>query len=110
MDLSLGQGKAMDRIVIHLYANKTSITAENFRALCTGYTEDDVSGQEQKLQKTYAGNIFHRIMPGMRLQGGAITCSNGTGRRSIYPPNLTAYGTDAWGKFHDETPFMRHSK
>jgi len=108
MDLSLG-GKTMGRIVIQLYADKTPITAENFRALCTGYTKDE-AGQERTLQKTYVGNIFHRIVPGMCFQGGDITAGNGTGGRSIYPPNSTVYGTDAWGKFRDETPFMRHSK
>lgn len=108
MDLSLG-GKAMGRIVIQLYADKTPITAENFRALCTGHTPDE-NGVKRTLQKTFAQSIFHRIVPGMCLQGGDITRSDGTGGRSIYPPNSPDYGTDAWGKFRDELPFMGHAK
>jgi len=104
MDLSLG-GKAMGRIVMKLYSDKTPITAENFRALCTGYTIND-----EKVSKTYAQNQFHRIVPGMCFQGGDITKGDGTGGRSIYPPNDPNVGTDAWGKFQDETPFMKHSK
>lgn len=108
MDLSLG-GEAMGRIVIQLYADKTPITAENFRALCTGHTINE-NGEERTLQKTYAQNLFHRIVPGMCFQGGDITAGNGTGGRSIYPPNNQTYGTDGWGKFRDEIPFMKHSK
>ena len=104
MDLSLG-GKAMGRIVMKLYADKTPITAENFRALCTGYTSND-----QKVSKTYVQNQFHRIVPGMCFQGGDITKGDGTGGRSIYPPNDPSVGTDAWGKFKDEQPFMQHSR
>ena len=108
MDLSMG-GHAMGRIVIQLYADKTPITAENFRGLCTGYTSDE-DGHRRPLQKTYVRNNFHRIVPGMCFQGGDITARNGTGGRSIYPSNNPKYGTDAWGKFKDETPFMKHSK
>jgi len=104
MDLSLG-GKAMGRIVMKLYSDKTPITAENFRALCTGYTANN-----QKVNKTYVQNQFHRIVPGMCFQGGDITKGDGTGGRSIYPPNDPNVGTDAWGKFQDEKPFMKHSR
>ena len=108
MDLSIG-GRVAGRLVILLYADKTPITAENFRALCTGHTTDE-NGNEQRVPRTYAQNKFHRIVPGMCFQGGDITAGNGTGGRSIYPPNNNTYGTDAWGKFRDEKPFMRHSK
>lgn len=107
MELSLG-GKSMGRIMMQLYADKTPLAAENFRALCTGSTLDEV-GNEKQLPKTYAQNIFHRVVPGFCLQGGDITKGNGTGGRSIYPPNSTTYRTDAWGKFKDE-PFLQHSK
>ena len=108
MDLSIG-GRVAGRLVIQLYADMTPITAENFRALCTGHTTDE-NGNEQQVPRTYAQNKFHRIVPGMCFQGGDITAGNGTGGRSIYPPNNDTYGTDAWGKFRDEKPFMRHSK
>ena len=108
MDLSIG-GRVAGRLVIQLYADMTPITAENFRALSTGHTTDE-NGNEQQVPRTYAQNKFHRIVPGMCFQGGDITAGDGTGGRSIYPPNNDTYGTDAWGKFRDEKPFMRHSK
>ena len=64
---------------------------------------------DQKVNKKYAQNYFHRIVPGMCFQGGDITKGDGTGGRSIYPPNDPLVGTDAWGKFKDEL-FMKHSK
>ncbi|KAL3781028.1 hypothetical protein HJC23_007924 [Cyclotella cryptica] len=108
MDLSVG-GKQVGRIVMQLYADKTPLAAENFRALCTGTTTDEC-GAVKNLRRTYAGNIFHRVVPGFVIQGGDITQMNGTGGTSIYPPSNPNYGTDAWGKFRDETPFMQHSK
>ena len=107
MDLSVG-GKDVGRVLIQLYADKTPLAAENFRALCVGSTIDE-SGVETVLPKTYAGNIFHRVVPGFVIQGGDTTKCNGTGGRSIYPPSSSKYGTDAWGKFPDES-FMKHSK
>ncbi|KAL9189400.1 hypothetical protein ACHAXT_009075 [Thalassiosira profunda] len=108
LDLSIG-GKPMGRLVIQLYADKTPIAAENFRGLCTGYTTDE-NGQRREILKTYAGNRFHRVLRGMCFQGGDITAGNGTGGRSIYPTNNPIYKTDAWGKFADEKPFLKHSK
>lgn len=107
MDISIG-GKDVGRIVMKLYADKTPLAAENFRALCCGSTKDK-KGYETSVQRTYAGNIFHRIVPGFCLQGGDITNMNGTGGRSIYPSSSDKYGTDAWGKFPDEQ-FMKHCK
>jgi len=91
------------RIVIQLYADKTPLAAENFRALCTG---------EQKSRKTgrklhYKNCTFHRIVPGFVIQGGDFTKHNGTGGESIYTG--TSHG-DLWGNFKDETPFLQHSK
>lgn len=108
MDISLG-GKAAGRIVVQLYADRVPLASENFRALCTGRTADE-DGRERAVPRTYARSAFHRIVPGMCLQGGDITAGNGTGGRSIYPPNSAKHGTDAWGKFRDETPFMRHAR
>jgi cyclophilin family peptidyl-prolyl cis-trans isomerase len=107
MKLSVG-GKQMGRLVMQLYSDKTPLAAENFRALCTGKTTDEL-GQKKNLSRTYVGNIFHRVVPGFVMQGGDITAMNGTGGRSIYPPSSRTYGTDAWGKFPDEC-FMRHSR
>lgn len=107
MDLSVG-GKEVGRIVMQLYADKVPLAAENFRALCAGSTTDE-NGAVTTLQKTFAGNIFHRVVPDFVLQGGDITKMDGTGGRSIYPASNAKYKTDAWGKFPDEH-FMKHSK
>jgi cyclophilin family peptidyl-prolyl cis-trans isomerase len=107
MDLSVG-GKDVGRIFITLYADKAPLAAENFRALCTGSTTDE-SGVETTLQRTFAGNIFHRVVPGFVMQGGDITKVNGTGGRSIYPALSSKHGTNAWGQFPDEL-FMKHSR
>ena len=107
MDLTVG-GKPAGRIVIKLYADKTPLAAENFRALCTGFTKGE-HGDKITLPHTYKHNIFHRVVPGFVMQGGDTTKRDGTGGRSIYPPSNSTYRTDAWGKFPDEF-FMKHSR
>ena len=107
MDLTVG-GKVAGRIVIKLYADKTPLAAENFRALCTGFTKNEI-GDKIALPHTYKQNIFHRVVPGFVMQGGDTTKRDGTGGRSIYPPSDSTYRTDAWGKFPDEL-FMKHSR
>ena len=62
-------------MVFELYADKTPITAENFRSICAG---------DGKQGYTYAGSAFHRIIDGFMAQGGDFTNHNGTGGRSIY--------------------------
>ncbi|KAL7555209.1 hypothetical protein ACHAWF_018855 [Thalassiosira exigua] len=110
LDLSLG-GRPMGRVAMRLYADKCPVAAENFRALCAGrYRDADGIEREVPGGRTYAGNAFHRIVPGMCLQGGDVTRGDGRGGRSVYPPNDPRYGTDAWGKFKDETPFLRHAR
>lgn len=86
-DLSIG-GQAAGRVVFELFADTTPLTAENFRALCTG--EKGVGQSGKPLH--YKGSRFHRIIPQFMCQGGDFTHDNGMGGESIYGR-----------KFNDET-------
>ena len=78
-DISIG-GTAKGRIEITLDTTNHPITAENFRALCTG--EKGVGNSGKPLH--YKGCRFHRVIPGFMAQGGDFTVGNGTGGESIY--------------------------
>eukprot|EP00604_Paraphysomonas_vestita_P001948 CAMPEP_0174821412 /NCGR_PEP_ID=MMETSP1107-20130205/7721_1 /TAXON_ID=36770 /ORGANISM="Paraphysomonas vestita, Strain GFlagA" /LENGTH=172 /DNA_ID=CAMNT_0016038397 /DNA_START=47 /DNA_END=565 /DNA_ORIENTATION=+ len=93
-DVEIGQRPA-GRIVIELFADRTPITAENFRALCTGEKGIGQSGKPLH----YKGSPFHRVISGFMAQGGDFTLGNGRGGESIYG-----------GKFKDENFSIRHTQ
>merc|ERR1712166_69628 len=66
---------------MELFANICPITAENFRALCTGE-----KNRKKPRPRTlhYLNSIIHRVIPGFMMQGGDFTKFNGTGGKSIY--------------------------
>ena len=64
-------GNAAGRVVFELFKDVTPITAENFRALCTG---EKGIGQKGK-PLWYKGCKFHRCAPLARVRGGGADCS-----------------------------------
>ncbi|KAJ6841195.1 peptidyl-prolyl cis-trans isomerase CYP40-like isoform X1 [Iris pallida] len=95
MDVTIG-GEMEGRIVVELFADVVSKTAENFRALCTG--ENGV-GPHTGAPLHFKGSRFHRVVKGYLVQGGDISAGDGTGGESIYGL-----------KFEDENFEMKHEK
>ncbi|KAF9290197.1 hypothetical protein BGZ74_000566 [Mortierella antarctica] len=79
-------------VIMELFKDEVPLTAENFRALCTG--EKGVS-KTSGVPMHYRGSIFHRVIKGFMIQGGDFTRRDGTGGESIY------------GQLQDEGGFKR---
>lgn len=70
----------LGRIVIELFKDKVPLTAENFRALCTG--EKGLGRNNKPLH--YKGTFFHKLVRQLMVQGGDIVNFDGTSGESIY--------------------------
>jgi len=92
-DIKVGPESA-GRIVFELFNDIVPKTAENFRALCVGFTPENSTKNLH-----YKGSIFHRIIKDFMIQGGDFTNFNGTGGESIYGK-----------KFEDENFELKHDK
>ncbi|KAM0921007.1 hypothetical protein ACQ4PT_007218 [Festuca glaucescens] len=93
LDVSIADGPD-ERMIFELFADVAPLTAENFRALCTG---EKGIGQTTKKPLYYKGSIFHRVIKGFMAQGGDFSNGNGNGGESIYGE-----------QFEDENFVLRH--
>ena len=80
-DILIDNKEPSRRVEFELFKKNVPLTAENFRALCTGEKSSATAGSG-KLH--YKNSIFHRIIKGFMMQGGDFENSNGTGGSSIY--------------------------
>ncbi|GAB5355717.1 hypothetical protein AAMO2058_000229500 [Amorphochlora amoebiformis] len=89
------------RMAIGLYGNVQPRTVLNFMSLCVGnVTTSSRQGETiEKVQLSLKDTIFHRIFPGILMQGGDIVNNNGSS-------SISAFGHP----FSDEDLKVQHSK
>nr|XP_043621061.1 peptidyl-prolyl cis-trans isomerase CYP40-like [Erigeron canadensis]XP_043621062.1 peptidyl-prolyl cis-trans isomerase CYP40-like [Erigeron canadensis] len=95
LDISIG-GDLEGRIIVELFTDIVPKTAHNFRALCSG--EEGVS-PVTGVPLHYKGVRFHRLVKSFKIEGGDISCGDGTGGESIYGST-----------FEDENFEMKHER
>jgi len=78
LKISIG-GEPLKEIVIELDICNRPKTCRSFLALCTS----SIRTTRRSPQQTYRGSEFHRIIPGMCVQGGDFEKFNGTGGYSV---------------------------
>ncbi|XP_058798311.1 peptidyl-prolyl cis-trans isomerase D [Phymastichus coffea] len=79
LDVAVSDEK-LGRLVIELFKDKVPLTAENFRALCTG--EKGLGKNNKPLH--YKGSLFHKVVRQLMVQGGDIINFDGSSGESIY--------------------------
>ena len=87
--------KVIGKLVFELRSDVVPKTSENFRMLCLGGGGKAQNGQE----RCYRNSIFHKIVPGLLVQGGDFTHKNGMGGESFYGYN-----------FNDENFVISHNE
>lgn len=73
-------GDVGGRVVLELFSDTNARAAENFRSLCTG--ERGVGRQGKKLH--LKGSGFHRVVPGLLVQGGDFIHHDGSGGEAVF--------------------------
>jgi peptidylprolyl isomerase len=63
LDINVG-GEYAGRLVVELFKDQCPITAENFRALCTGEKGVGIAGKPLH----YKDTKIHRVVPGFMIQ------------------------------------------
>lgn len=84
------------RVELELDASHAPRTAYNFKCLCTG---ERGMGEVTGLPLSFKGSAFHRVVPGLCVQGGDFESGDGFGGESVYG-----------GSFDDENLTLTHDK